>query len=85
MFSFRGKLFEIERLGHERIGACLGNFLFMLVLAADGDDRSLIGGVGLDAPAYFNAVDTGNYDVQAQEIRLSSISAVIPSEAEETA
>ena len=67
--GFLEEFVEVDRLGHEDVGACLENFLFSRGLAADCDDCGAVAVVGFDSTADFDAVNAGNHDVQDQEIR----------------
>ena len=67
-FGFGVQFVEVERLGHEGVGAGLKNLFFALAIAADGDDDGLIRRVVLNTAADFNSVHTGNHDIENQEI-----------------
>ena len=43
-------------------------FVFVFGAAADGNDNRFVGGVGLDAAADFHSIDSGNHDVQNEEV-----------------
>src|SRR5438128_351002 len=67
-FSLRVQLFHIDGLRHECVGARLADFLFVFTSAADDDDGCLVGRIGLNAPANLNSVNSGNHDIQYQEV-----------------
>src|SRR6266571_4001130 len=86
-FSLRVKLFQIDGLHHETVGAGLTDFLFIFGGAADGDDGSFVGGMALMRRQTSIPSTPG---IMISRIKMSgltrptSIKAVMPSEAHAT-
>lgn len=72
MPRFGIQLFEIDGLWHEDIGSALKDLLFILSDTADDDDGGLVRGIGLDAAADLESIDTGNHDVEDKQIGLQA-------------
>ena len=61
---------EVHRLGHKGVGAGLENLPFAVGDTADGDDGCFVGLIGFDAAADFHAVDTGDHNIEYEQIGL---------------
>ncbi len=66
----------IHRLGEEIIGAGFqaAHPVFQLVKGGHHDDRNMLrGGIGLDAPAHFDAVDARHHHVEKHDVGLGAL------------
>src|ERR1700733_4187501 len=67
-FHFGVELVEVDGLCHESVGSGLKNPFLAFNIPADGNNGGLVFRVSLDAPADLDSVDSGDHDIEHQEI-----------------
>ena len=66
--GFGVEFIQIDGFEHERVGAGLKHFLFVIGDSADGNDGGFVCGIGFEPPADLDSIDAGNHDVENEEV-----------------